>query len=95
VHSGDHRGSSAGPDPRRWKALALLAVADFVVVLVGGQVRGANIAMLLMTQSVGGAIGLAITAVGLPRRSESVPVPKISTTTSIAAAVPARSHHDH
>src|SRR5450755_2759652 len=33
MDSGDHPGSSAGPDPRRWKALALLAVADFVVVL--------------------------------------------------------------
>jgi EmrB/QacA subfamily drug resistance transporter len=33
MHSGDHPGSSAGPDPRRWTALALLAVADFVVVL--------------------------------------------------------------
>jgi hypothetical protein len=33
MYSGDHPGSSAGPDPRRWKALASLAVADFVVVL--------------------------------------------------------------
>jgi EmrB/QacA subfamily drug resistance transporter len=33
MRSGDHPGFSAGPDPRRWKALALLAVADFVVVL--------------------------------------------------------------
>jgi hypothetical protein len=44
----DHPGSSAGPDPRRWKPLALLAVADFVVgLIVGGifrvdQVRGAS-----------------------------------------------------
>ena len=33
MYSGDHPGFSADPDPRRWKALALLAVADFVVVL--------------------------------------------------------------
>jgi EmrB/QacA subfamily drug resistance transporter len=33
MYSADHPGSPAGPDPRRWKALAVLAVADFVVVL--------------------------------------------------------------
>jgi EmrB/QacA subfamily drug resistance transporter len=33
MHPGDHARPSAAPDPRRWRALALLAVADFVVVL--------------------------------------------------------------
>jgi hypothetical protein len=33
MHSVDQPGSSADPDPRRWMALALLAVAYFVVVL--------------------------------------------------------------
>jgi EmrB/QacA subfamily drug resistance transporter len=33
MHPADHARPSAGPDPSRWKALALLAVADFVVVL--------------------------------------------------------------
>src|ERR1035441_9309554 len=38
MYPGDHPGSSAGPDPRRWRALALLAVADFVVGLILGGV---------------------------------------------------------
>jgi EmrB/QacA subfamily drug resistance transporter len=42
-----------------------------------------------------GAASLVITAVVLPRRSRSTPLAKISTTTSIAAAVPAHSHHHH
>lgn len=33
VYAIDHPKSSAPPDPRRWTALALLAVADFVVIL--------------------------------------------------------------
>ncbi len=33
IHDIDHPESSAPPDPRRWIALSLLAIADFVVVL--------------------------------------------------------------
>ena len=33
VHAIDHPDSPAPPDPRRWIALSLLAIADFVVVL--------------------------------------------------------------
>jgi hypothetical protein len=33
MYATDHPKSSAPPDPRRWTALALLAIADFVVVL--------------------------------------------------------------
>jgi EmrB/QacA subfamily drug resistance transporter len=45
--------------------------------------------------AVMGAASFAVTAVVLPRRSRTAPLARISATTSIAAAVPARSHHCH
>ena len=49
----------------------------------------------LSVAAVIGAASVAITAVVLPRRSRSVPLAEIPTTTAIAAAVPAHNHRDH
>jgi EmrB/QacA subfamily drug resistance transporter len=81
-------------------AIGLAIITAVITSHVQGHVPGlvtfnGGLREALSAAAVMGAASLAITAVVLPRRSESVPLAKISTTTSIAAAVPARSHDNH
>ena len=81
-------------------AIGLAVITAVITSRVHGHVPGLDtfnggLREALSVAAVMGAASVAITAVVLPRRSRSVPLAKISTTTSIAAAVPARNHHDH
>jgi EmrB/QacA subfamily drug resistance transporter len=81
-------------------AIGLAVITAVITSHVHGRVPGlatfnGGLREALSVAAVMGAASLAITAVVLPRRSRSAPLARISTTTSIAAAVPARNHHDH
>jgi EmrB/QacA subfamily drug resistance transporter len=81
-------------------AIGLAVITAVITSHVHGRVPGpatfnGGLREALVVAAVMGAASLAITAVVLPRRSRSAPLARISTTTSIAAAVPARNHHDH
>ena len=85
----DIKGGRIADDVTGERPLIVQGHVPGVVTFNGGLREALSVAAVMAAAS------LAITAVVLPRRSESVPLAKISTTTSIAAAVPARSHHDH
>jgi EmrB/QacA subfamily drug resistance transporter len=81
-------------------AIGLAVITAVITSHVHGRVPGlatfnGGLREALSVAAVMGATSLAITAVVLPRRSRPAPLARISATTSIAAAVPARNHHDH